>query len=164
MSASRSTTLAGRTSGTRTRSSTTPTARRASGNHWAIAGEAPAPRAFYGPEEPVQPQQWIHNLEHGFVLALYSCGADGKSCPSAAELAELQDGLRRHAVDRWRDRMRRAQQGPRRPLRRHGDAVRATSSWDRELLTDEADAAQGIAFAEQWIDPPAAPERGLCFR
>ena len=37
-------------------------------------------------------------------------------------------------------------------------------SWDRELLTDNADAAQGIAFAKQWIDPPAAPERGLCFR
>ncbi len=135
----------------------------ASGNHWAIAGEAPAPRAFYGPEEPVQPQQWIHNLEHGFVLALYSCGADGKSCPSAAELAELEkvfddtpstDGAvscgvpNKVLVARFDDMATRF----------------AYVSWDRELLADKADAAQGIAFAEQWIDPPAAPERGLCFR
>lgn len=135
----------------------------ASGNHWAIAGEAPAPRAFYGPEEPIQPPQWIHNLEHGFVVALYSCGADGKSCPSAAELAELKtvfddtpstDGAiacgvpNKVLVARFDDMATRF----------------AYVSWDRELLTDDADAAQGIAFAKQWIDPPAAPERGLCFR
>jgi hypothetical protein len=135
----------------------------ASGNHWAIAGEAPAPRAFYGPEEPIQPQQWVHNLEHGFVVALYSCGADGKSCPSAAELAELHtvfddtpttDGAiscgvpNKVLVARFDDMATRF----------------AYVSWDRVLLADEAVAAQGIAFAEQWTDPPAAPERGFCFR
>ncbi len=134
-----------------------------SGEHWSIAGEAPAPRDFYQPQDALQPQQWIHNLEHGFVLALYSCGQDGKSCPSEAEMAELRkvyddtpttDGAlvcgvpNKVLVARFDDMSSRF----------------AYLAWDRALLADQAVAEQGIAFAEQWIDPPSAPERGLCFR
>jgi len=134
-----------------------------SGPHWSVGGEAPAPRDFYQPGDSLAPQQWLHNLEHGFVLVLYSCGADGKSCPSEEEFAKLRtiydqtpstDGAvtcrvpNKVLVARF-DRM----------------ATRfAYVAWDRELLADEVVPEQGITFAEQWIDPPSAPERGLCFR
>lgn len=135
----------------------------ASGPHWSIGGEAPAPRDFYGPEESVEPQQWLHNLEHGFVMALYSCGPDGQSCPSEAELAALRvvyedapttDGALACGV-------------PNKVIVTRFDEMSsrfAYVSWDRELLTDTVDPQVGITFAEQWTDPPSAPERGGCFR
>lgn len=135
----------------------------ASGQHWSIGGEAPAPRDFYRPEDTVAPQQWIHNLEHGFVMVLYSCGADGQSCPTEAEFVELRkvydetpttDGAVACGV-------------PNKVIVARFDDMTtkfAYVSWDRELLVDEVDSQQGITFAEQWTDPPSAPERGLCFR
>lgn len=44
----------------------------ASGPHWSRVGVAPVEPGFY--EEPVRPEQWIHNLEHGYVVVLYDCG------------------------------------------------------------------------------------------
>jgi hypothetical protein len=135
----------------------------AGGRHWSIAGEAPAPRDFYQLQDAIQPQQWIHNLEHGFVLALYSCGEDGSSCPSAEEMAKLQQiydetptsaGAQTCGV-------------PNKVLVARFDDMATRFgfvAWDRELLVDELDVQQGITFAEQWTDPPSAPERGLCFR
>ena len=134
-----------------------------SGPHWAIGGEAPAPRDFYRPEDAIQPQQWIHNLEHGFVLALYSCGQDGKSCPTEAEFAQL-----RQVYDQTPTSQGAQACGvPNKVLVARFDDMSsrfAYVAWDRALLSDQAVAEQGIAFAEQWTDPPSAPERGLCFR
>jgi hypothetical protein len=134
-----------------------------SGPHWAIAGEAPVPRDFYGPEEAVDPQQWIHNLEHGFVMLLYSCGDDGQSCPTDAEFAQL-----RTIYDDTPTTDDATVCGvPNKVLVARFDDIAtrfAYIAWDRELLVDEVDPEQGIAFAEQWTNAPAAPERGLCFR
>lgn len=55
----------------------------ASGAHWSQAGFAPAPAGFY--EETVEEERWVHNLEHGYVVVLYDCGA---TCT-----AELLDAL-----------------------------------------------------------------------
>jgi len=134
-----------------------------SGPHWSIGGEAPAPRDFYRPEDVVEPQQWIHNLEHGFVLALYSCGTDGKSCPSEAELGQLKTiyddtpttaGAQTCGV-------------PNKVIVARFDRIStkfAYVAWDRMLLADAVVPEQGITFAEQWTDSPSAPERGTCFR
>jgi len=134
-----------------------------SGPHWSIGGEAPAPRDFYRPEEAVEPQQWLHNVEHGFVMALYSCGDDGESCPSEAEFGELKT-----IYDETPTTSGAAACGvPNKVIvaRFDGIATRfAYVSWDRELLVNEVVAKQGITFAEQWTDPPSAPERGTCFR
>jgi hypothetical protein len=60
----------------------------ASGPHYNSAGIAgPIPAKFYGPDEPLIPQNWVHNLEHGAVVILYSC--DKGACDSAT-LAQLQ--------------------------------------------------------------------------
>lgn len=56
----------------------------ASGPHWSQGGVAPAPAGFY--ETTVEEEQWVHNLEHGYVVVLYDCGG---SCPEGL-LADLQ--------------------------------------------------------------------------
>jgi len=57
----------------------------ASGPHWSQGGVAPAPAGFY--ETTVEEEQWVHNLEHGYVVILYGCG---DACP-AALLTDLQN-------------------------------------------------------------------------
>ena len=134
-----------------------------SGAHWNVSGEAPLRRAFYGPSERVVPEQWIHDLEHGFALLLYSCGAKGDSCPSTDEMASLEAifsgapttagavacGLPNKLIAARFDDM---------------SSRFAAVAWDRALLLDELDRASLLTFAEQWIDGPAAPERGACDR
>jgi hypothetical protein len=43
----------------------------ASGPHWSAFGIAPVAAGFY--EEELEEEQWIHNLEHGYVVVLYDC-------------------------------------------------------------------------------------------
>ncbi|HET7725981.1 MAG TPA: DUF3105 domain-containing protein [Candidatus Limnocylindrales bacterium] len=42
-----------------------------SGTHYAATLLA----RLHGPTEPTVPQEWVHNLEHGEVVLLYSCGS-----------------------------------------------------------------------------------------
>jgi hypothetical protein len=49
-----------------------------SGPHYSARGDAPVAWGFY--DHPLKPEQWIHNLEHGGVVILYSCTAT-KSSP-----------------------------------------------------------------------------------
>jgi hypothetical protein len=60
----------------------------ASGPHYNQGGFAPARPGFYGPDSNIGPGSWIHNLEHGFAVALYRC-VDGV-CPSEEVLDELR--------------------------------------------------------------------------
>lgn len=46
----------------------------ASGPHYAAAGVAPIAEGFY--ETEIQPEVWVHNLEHGDVVFLYDCPGD----------------------------------------------------------------------------------------
>ncbi|MFO0972344.1 MAG: DUF3105 domain-containing protein [Phycisphaerae bacterium] len=48
----------------------------ASGNHYSQAGVAPISPGFK--DTTVQPEVWVHNLEHGYVVFLYDCPGD---CP-----------------------------------------------------------------------------------
>jgi hypothetical protein len=42
-----------------------------SGQHYSVRGEAPAAWGYY--DHALEPESWVHNLEHGGVLILYSC-------------------------------------------------------------------------------------------
>jgi hypothetical protein len=134
----------------------------ASGKHWNIARVAPVPRAFYQPEQAVQPQQWLHNVEHGFVIVLYSCGSDGKSCPSSDDMTKLKTIF---------DETPSTQGAvvcsvPNKVVVARFDEMStrfALVAWDREMLTDTLDVQAAETFAEQFIDGPATPESGACF-
>jgi len=52
-----------------------------SGPHW------PTPAAWRGYDQPVPPEAWVHNLEHGGIVILYRCDTP---CP---ELLEKLAGL-----------------------------------------------------------------------
>jgi hypothetical protein len=126
-----------------------------SGDHFSAA-DAPLPRRFYGPDDTVQPGQWIHNLEHGYVVLLY------RDEPDSATLAELE-------------RVMEAAQGtdftvnqcrlPNKVIAVRFDDMTTpygAVSWDRALLLDTFDAQQLQTFAEQWQESDVWPEPNVC--
>jgi hypothetical protein len=56
----------------------------ASGPHYQ-APDGPIPARYYGPDDATLPQGWIHNLEHGGMVILYSC--DKGACDAATQQA-----------------------------------------------------------------------------
>lgn len=56
----------------------------ASGPHYSGAGIAPIQPGFYA--DPIPPEVWVHNLEHGNIVILFDCPGD---CPQSL-LLDLQ--------------------------------------------------------------------------
>ena len=126
-----------------------------SGQHFNARGAGPIPARLYGPEADAGPGGWVHNLEHGYVVALYRC--DGGTCPSSDELESLRSfatngpptesaaacGIRSKVLVARFDQM---------------STRFALLAWDRALLLDAFDARRAQAFAERSIDA-TAPER-----
>jgi hypothetical protein len=134
----------------------------ASGEHFAvIPGVAPLPPAVYQPAQERVPGGWVHNLEHGFVAALYRCpsGQLGVGdCITREEMAELQA---------WFD------QAPAptnsscagKVLVARFDQMStdiALLAWDRALLFDQFELDTALLFAQQWMEHVAAPEPLAC--
>jgi hypothetical protein len=128
----------------------------ASGNHYNLGGGvAPLARRLYGPADGILPEQWIHNLEHGYVVLLY------RGDPGQAILDQLQGVMDDADVSAWSQ----ANCGPVNKV----IAVRfddmdpavhfAAVAWDRALLLTAFDREQLLAFANQWQDGPQTPER-----
>jgi hypothetical protein len=57
-----------------------------SGSHYNDLPDGPIPAKFYGMDEGTLPQGWIHNLEHGAMVVLYSCAKGGCSDGDLAAL------------------------------------------------------------------------------
>ncbi len=132
-----------------------------SGDHYNVTNHGPIRGAVYPANEEQIPGGWIHNLEHGYVVALYRCpsGVIGQGdCISQAEMDQLQafydqvpnsvnpSCAKRVVVARF-DTM---------------TTKFALLAWGRALLTDNFDLDTALLFDQQWQDQPAAPERGLC--
>lgn len=127
----------------------------ASGNHFAARGAGPIPAGFYPPSSEESPGGWIHNLEHGYVVALYSCGAGGSACPSTAELEVLQ----RFQASGPPTPGAQACGIPSKVLTARFDSMSARFAllaWNRVTLLDAFDPAAARTFATRWIDQ--APE------
>jgi hypothetical protein len=128
----------------------------ASGSHYNLGGgQAPLTRRLYGPDDRVLPQQWIHNLEHGYVMLLYRGEAD------ADVLDQLQSVMDEAEVSDWS-----AQNcGPVNKVAgaRFDDMDPSVNfaaiAWDRVLLLGDLDSEQLLTFANQWQDGPQTPER-----
>jgi hypothetical protein len=133
----------------------------ASGPHYGNPAPGPIRRNFYGQENEQDPGGWIHNLEHGYVVLLYSCGPEGRNCPSTDEMAQLRQWFDRALKTASADTCRI----PNKTLVARFDSMStrfALVAWDRVLLMDRFDLETALRFAEQWIDGPSAPEPGAC--
>jgi hypothetical protein len=129
-----------------------------SGAHYNAAGAGPLRPGFYGPDDAAGPGGWVHNLEHGYVVALYRC-EDG-TCPSHADLSALRRfagngpptqsaaacGYRSKVLVARFDEM---------------DTPFALLAWDRALLLDSFDEAAAQAFASGSVEA-TAPEPNAC--
>lgn len=123
-----------------------------SGRHYSAAGRGPLRPGYYGPSDAAVPGGWVHNLEHGYVVALYSC-KDG-SCPSAEELASLRDfvangpATQSAAACSYRSKVIAA---------RFDEMASpyALLVWNRAMLMDSFDTASALDFASRWIEQTA---------
>lgn len=127
-----------------------------SGNHYAPP-RGPLRAGVYPKTEEQIPGGWIHNLEHGYVVALYRCPS-ATDCPTDAEMAQLQaffDQAPTSANALCPDKVIVA--------RFDQMSTRfALLAWGRALLIDQFDLDTALTFAQQWMDHEAVPERGAC--
>ncbi len=65
----------------------------ASGKHLNKVGFGPLQPKVYGPDDQSLPNGWIHNLEHGGLVLLYSCAKGACDTASVAALQAFDDGF-----------------------------------------------------------------------
>ncbi len=65
----------------------------ASGSHYNQAGAGPIQPRVYGPNDNVIPQGWIHNLEHGALVLLYTGSSDGATPEGQQQLKAFYDSF-----------------------------------------------------------------------
>jgi hypothetical protein len=124
----------------------------ASGPHYSQVGVAPVPPRFYEPDAAIGPGSWVHNLEHGYAVALYRC-TDG-TCPSDADLQALRAFVQEGPVTAsstacgYRSKVLAV---------RFDDMATpyALVAWQRVLLLESFDKATALDFARTWIDKTA---------
>lgn len=129
-----------------------------SGSHHTAQGAGPLRPGFYGPDADAGPGGWVHNLEHGYVVALYRC-ADG-ACPSEAELA----ALRSFAANGPPTQSAVACGYRSKVLVARFDDIStpyALLAWDRALFLDSFNEAGARDFASRSIEA-TAPEPNAC--
>ena len=94
----------------------------ASGSHYNAANAGPIQPRFYGPNDRVLPEGWIHNLEHGAMVILYR---GHEAIRASRTTARPRSGRSTTASRRARSAASPGHQhrSGHRPLRRDGDAV-----------------------------------------
>jgi hypothetical protein len=70
----------------------------ASGRHINKVGFGPLKPQVYGPEDNSVPNGWVHNLEHGGLVLLYSCDKGACDDASIAALKTFDQGFPNSAV------------------------------------------------------------------
>jgi hypothetical protein len=120
----------------------------ASGPHW----PNPAEPGFYDVDQAVAAEQWVHNLEHGYIVILYDCGG---SCP-----AELLDDLRELASTAPASEVFGFAKLVITPYPNLPPPALITAvAWDVQLHLDEFDRAALLEFYRRYLDegPELAP-------
>ena len=127
----------------------------ASGEHWIISGRAPLQRQFYRTSDDVAPGNWVHNLEHGYVVIAYRdelTGEDEAGMRQVFETAEQVASAARCGVPNKVIVV---------PFRDMSEPF-AVLAWDRVLLMSEWETDKALAFANQWQENPQSPEPNNC--
>jgi hypothetical protein len=132
----------------------------ASGPHYNESdGVAPLRPAFYDSSARVGPGNWVHNLEHGYVVALYRC--TDNVCPSNDVISDL----RRFVFNGPTTETATACGYQSKVLAARFDDMAtpfAMVAWDHVLLLDAFDAQVGLDFARRWLEQPGLPEAQRC--
>lgn len=118
----------------------------ASGSHYNAESEGPIAARFYGKDEAVVPEGWIHNLEHGGMVVLYRCGAND-NCDDATlqPLRALVGSLPPSPVCKFPS-------GQLSPVVARFDQMStpyAAIVWDRVLLLDKLDVNAIVDFYQK---------------
>jgi Protein of unknown function (DUF3105) len=122
----------------------------ASGFHVNSAGLGPIPPRYYGPDDATEPEGWIHNMEHGGLIVLYSCSG---GCPDDATLQKLSDFANPATFPI--SPVCKIPPGVVGPVVARFDDMKtkfAAMVWDRIYLTDTFDPAQVLTFYQQFGD------------
>jgi len=119
----------------------------ASGSHYNRPGSAgPIPPRVYGPSDNVLPEGWIHNLEHGGMVLLYTGSSSGATAEGQAQLKAFYDSFPPGPVCG-------TPRGVSGPVIARFDQMSSPFQaivWGRVLFLDTFDQAQILAFWEQW--------------
>jgi hypothetical protein len=63
----------------------------ASGTHYNGTNQGPIRAGLYGPGDALAPPGWVHNVEHGAIVLLYSCKApEGQTAPACSDQGQQQ--------------------------------------------------------------------------
>jgi hypothetical protein len=65
----------------------------ASGSHYNQASTGPIAPRVYGPDDAVVPEGWIHNLEHGALVVLYTGSSQGATAEGQRQLQAFYDAF-----------------------------------------------------------------------
>jgi hypothetical protein len=132
----------------------------ASGKHINQPPRGPLPARVYGPDDAAAPNGWVHNLEHGGLVLLYSCDKGACDDASIAELQPFFDGFPASAVCQ----IPPGAVGPVVARFEEMPTKYAALVWDRVLYLDTLDVQQiydfYLRYGEQitddgqWISPP----------
>jgi hypothetical protein len=114
----------------------------ASGKHFNRVGFGPLEPQVYGPDDESLPNGWVHNLEHGGLVLLYSC--DQGACDDAgiAALKTFDDDFPNSAICN----LPAGTVGPVVARFEQMPTRYAALVWDRVLYLDTLDAAQAYDF------------------
>lgn len=129
-----------------------------SGRHYNARGLGPLAPGFYEPSSPAGPGGWVHNLEHGYVVALYRCDEGG--CPqddvfeTMRSFASTARTTQSATACGYRTKV---------VVARFDDMATefAFLAWDRALLVNEFDKSAALDFARQSLEA-TAPEPNAC--
>jgi len=133
----------------------------ASGVHYNKPGTAgPIPARVYGPNDSVLPEGWLHNLEHGGIVILYTGSGSGASAEGQAQLKALFDAFPPGPVCG-------TPKGQTAPIMARFDQMSTPFQaivWGRVLPLETLDQAKILAFWEQWGErtnpEPQCPKPG----
>jgi len=141
----------------------------ASGQHYNGTNQGPIRAGLYGPGDTVAPPGWIHNLEHGAIVLLYSCKApEGQTAPACTDTGQQQ---LKALLTGWPDSpICKIPQGPLTPVIARFDDMPTNYTalvWDVVLPMDEIDQATLFDFyarnaelynpEKQCAEPSAVP-------
>jgi hypothetical protein len=132
----------------------------ASGKHINSAGKGPIQPMVYTPSNQPVPNGWVHNLEHGGLVLLYSCAKGACDASSTQALQAFYDGFPASAICH----IQRGSIGPVVAPFDQMPTKYAALVWDRALYLDTLDTQKiydfFLRYAEKtaedgtWVSPP----------